>query len=1023
MSIFSGIPHPTAPLFLSGNFVDTHKQVCLIVDDAKIWGYIEEVGSWIWGHPIRVLHHPGEVIALWDYNEKVIVINSDLLRISGNLETIRRAHTYAVTRESHVGQNILIEKLLEYGYHQSDYPGESGTYKREGSIIRIWREDREYLIEYFDDTIESIVEISPRGRAHRDSFMIFSLHPYTSDGALPISEILISTIRDMPTLLIGCEFLRERECLLANIRDIIEFSSMTREGSIKLDIERVAVETLPAFLEYIQTQTDRWIISVTRYEKRLREFLDINNSSHLSSLEYRHIRESFSLIGNTEHLGEKWQKYIKNDTFSLLSDDIFGQVFVQNRTRKTTIKNLDLLLKIRAGDLIVHREHGIGRYIQILRKRIGLIEREYMEVEYRNADKVFVPMTELARITKYVWWDDTELSNLEGKEWEKTLSKTDKEVEEIAEDILSTDAKRSLTTRIAFGSFPVEEEKFLHAFAYTHTADQLSIIEDIHADMENPHPMDRLIAWDVGFGKTEIAMNAIYKAVLSGVQVAVISPLLILAEEHRETFEERLWAFWVRVRSLTRMTHAREVKIILEEMRLGKVDVVVGTHRLLSEDIRFRRLGLLVIDEEHRFWVVQKEAIKKMKSHVDILSLSATPIPRSLHLALSGLKKISLLTTPPSAKKPIDTIVTRWEEHTVKNAILTELTRGWQVIILHNRVRSLPMIEREIEELLRHPEWNEGFSKYSKNLDSSQAQNDDTKRSPRIITTHGQMNPDDIEDRILAFKQRKYDILISTTVIENGVNFLGANTIIISDAEEFGLAQLHQIRGRVGRRDIAWVCYLLYRKYELSGEERERLMILAEHSALGSGYEIAMRDMQMRGTGDILGWRQSGKTKEVGISLYFQLLEEKIETMKHGKKEKNTCKIDLELSYIISDEIFDSEMDKLSFFRDIESIETLEDLDITESTFEMDEGDESMQNLFLMMRSSIILGSYWVTRVSKMGSYYHFDFSEGTTPAALRAFLERFDSGHEMIIVSVTKIKVEVKNWKDTRGFLIWLTW
>ena len=979
----------------------------IIVDDAKICEYIQEVGSWIWWYPVRILRDPGEYIAIDQYDERIIVIPSDILRISGNLESIKRGYTIEIQRNSSIGQSPLIENLLEYGYRQSDFPWESGTYTREGSIIRIWKEDREYLIEYFDDTIESIIETSPWNRVHRDRVLLARETPYESTWEHDLSREMLEAIQDTPIILIGCEFLREREYLHANIRDITEYSSLTREGSTKLDITRVDIDTLPAFLSYTETHGDSGLVSITRYEKRLQELIGMNPATPIPVIEYRHIEESFTLTGYTDLLGQRWKAYMKSDRFTLMADDIFGQVFVQNRVRKSTIKHLDLLLKIAPWDLIVHREHGIGRYIQILKKRIWLIEREYMEVEYQSRDKVYVPMTELARITKYVGGDDTTLSNLAGKEWERVLSKTDEEVEAIAADILETDAKRSITTRIPFGVFE-EEEKFEKGFQYTHTSDQLEIIREIRRDMESPHPMDRLIAWDVGFGKTEVAMNAAYKAVLSGTQVAVISPLLILAEEHRETFEERLWAYGVRVRSLTRMTHKREVDMILEEIRLGRVDVVVGTHRLLSEDIRFRRLGLLVIDEEHRFGVAQKEAIRRMKAHVDILSLSATPIPRSLHLALSGLKKISLLTTPPPSKKPIDTIVTRWEEHTVKSAIESELARGGQVIILHNRVRSLPMIEREIEEMM---------------------QRDGSGTQVRITTTHGQMNPDDIEDRILAFKQGKYDILISTTVIENGVNFLGANTILVSDAEEFGLAQLHQIRGRVGRRDVAWVCYLLYRKYELSSEERERLMILAEHSALGSGYEIAMRDMQMRGTWDILGWRQSGKTKEVGISLYFQLLEEKVSSMRDGKRSEHQCKIDLELSYVIEDDAFDSQMDKLSFFRDIESIDTLEDLDYAESTFLRgsrwedrenleNTSDISMSNLFLMMRISIILKGYGVSRISKMGQSYHFDFATGTTPVMLRAFLERFDTKRDMIIVSIERIRVEVRLWKSAREFI-----
>ena len=992
--IYSGIPHPTSALFLSGNFIESHKKICIITDDSKTYEYIARAWEWILWDRLRVVWSPGELFTQEHVDEKISIIHSNILRVGGNLIKIKKDYTIELVRDSLMPQNTLIEKLLFFWYQQNDYPGESGTYKREWSIIRIWKDDREFLIEYFDDTIESIIEISPSARIHKNSIILSDFREYKVEEKSPLSEDLITFLENTPTLLIWCEFLKERESIIKNIRNIIEFSSITRENSEKLDIHLHALHDIPKLIEYLGDMNER-PFCITRYEKKLREFLDMNQLSDIKSIDYGHIQESFSLKWHSHLLGEKWKKYASWDDFSILSDDVFSELFVQNRVRKSTMKNLDLLLKIQEGDLVVHREHGIGKYIQILKKRIGLIEREYMEVAYAQWDRVFVPMTELSRITKYVGWSDTELSRLEGKEWEKTLSKTDAEIQEIAEDILATDAKRSLTTRIAFGKFEDEEEKFLKAFPYTHTPDQKAIIEDIRIDMEWPHPMDRLIAWDVGFGKTEVAMNAAYKAVLSWVQVAVISPLLILAEEHRETFEERLGSFWVRVRSLTRMTHASEVKKILEEMKLGTVDIVIGTHRLLSEDIRFRRLWLLIIDEEHRFGVVQKEAIKKMKSHVDILSLSATPIPRSLHLALSGLKKISLLTTPPPSKKPIDTIVTRWEDHTVSQAIETELARNGQIIILHNRIRSLPMIEKELENLLwKKIEW-------------------------KVIITHGQMPPDDIEDRILAFKQHKYDILLTTTIIENGVNFLWANTIIVSDAEEFGLAQLHQIRGRVGRKDISGVCYLLYRKYELSSEERERLMILSEHSALWSGYEIAMRDMQMRGTGDILGFRQSGKTKEVGISLYFQLLEEKIESMKNGKKEQIACKIDLDLSYVVDDDEFDSKMDKLSFFRDIESIETLEDLDITESTFSSGHMKESMSNLFLMMRISILLKQYNVIRLSKLGNNYHFDFMEGTTPTILRSFLERFDKKHEMIIGSITKIKVETKLWKDPREFLL----
>jgi len=353
-------------------------------------------------------------------------------------------------------------------------------------------------------------------------------------------------------------------------------------------------------------------------------------------------------------------------------------------------------------------------------------------------------------------------------------------------------------------------------------------------------------------------MNAAYKAVLSGVQVAVISPLVVLALEHSETFLERMRGFGVCIELLTRMNTPKEAETILKKMREGSVDIVIGTHRLLSEDVRWKRLGLLIVDEEHKFGVLHKEAIKKLRSGIDILSLSATPIPRSLNLALSGVRKISLLSTPPKKKKPIETIISAWNVRVIRDAIDHEISRGGQVLIIHNRITGLESVRAEIALIMEesaHPD-------------------------PRIVVTHGRMHGSDIEDRIHAFKKREYDILLTTTIIENGVNFLSANTIIILDPEDFGLASLHQLRGRVGRKTDQGYCYLIYRKSMLSSQEKERLITIANNNHLGAGFEIAMRDMEIRGAGDLLGIAQSGHTKAVGLPLYFRMLEEKIQEIR-----------------------------------------------------------------------------------------------------------------------------------------------
>lgn len=385
----------------------------------------------------------------------------------------------------------------------------------------------------------------------------------------------------------------------------------------------------------------------------------------------------------------------------ILTDDILGNIFVRTRTKKSLAKNLDLLLHVNPGDYVVHREHGIARFHAVVDKTLGDIRREYLELHYAGGDKIFVPLTEIYRVSKYVGELEPQLTSLTGKEWERTLEKTDEELEKIATELIEIASKRTLSRGITFKSLPTEEEQFRSRFPYDYTPDQLEAIHEIFRDMESEYPMDRLLSGDVGFGKTEVAMNAMYKAVLSGYQVAVISPLLVLADEHYETFMERFTEYGIHVECLTRMTSTSEEKRILDGMKNGNVDIVVGTHKLLSENIRWKKLGLLVIDEEHKFGVSHKETIKKMRANIDILSLSATPIPRSLNLALSGLKKVSLLGTAPKKKKPIETIVSTWTETTIAHAIQYELERGGQIIIVHNRIRGMEQMEKEIESIIQ----------------------------------------------------------------------------------------------------------------------------------------------------------------------------------------------------------------------------------------------------------------------------------------------------------------------------------
>ena len=995
--------HPTARILAAWRFLHEHEKVFLITDDPKEAKYWLQYSEVLTGIRFREIETFAELCFAHDTSRWYFTIPSSLLTGKESWHRIEKKSSFTITRGGSLEKHTLIDTLLTLGYTYSPH-STPWTYRQEWDILHIddpiaWHE---IVVEYFDTAIDSILLFTDASRTFHESIRIYAhSKEWVSSTA---SEILFGATWNMdilhavwhtPTILSWCDFIAgtyDRDIFSLSLA----FPFFPHTDGTKLSIEDISLGTLSGLAEFLSSKKDVPIYCITRYEKALRTFLEDN------ALLSDHHR-----IYHARMLCMSWSGVIDGIPSILLGDDIFSQLFLRYKTRKVRAKDLDLLLHIRPWEYVVHRDHGIGKFLTLTRKGVGNIEREYMEIEYAENDRLFLPLTELHRISKYIGNENPEVTKLSGKEWERILEKTDEEVEAIAEELLTISARRRLVHGFSFPSFRDEEEKFRTAFPYAHTPDQLRSIEEIFSDMEKETPMDRLLAGDVGFGKTEVAMNAVYKAILAWAQVAVISPLLVLAEEHYETFIERMGPFGVRVAVLTRMQSSEETKRVITWLRNGSIDVVIGTHRLLSDDIHFRRLGLLIIDEEHRFWVEHKERFKKLKSHIDVLMLSATPIPRSLNLALSWLKTISMLTTAPYMRKSIRTIVTAWNASTIYSAIRYELERGGQILILHNRIRSIEQMKHEIEML-----WNElGWKR---------------EKSPRIVTTHGKMKPEEIEDRIHAFKAGEFDILLSTTIIENGVNFLRANTILITDPEDFWLAQLHQLRGRVGRKDVEWVCYLLYREHHVTREGRDRMMTLAHHSELGAGFEIAMRDMEIRWVWDVLWFRQAGKSKDVGISLYFQMLEEKVEALKSGKNiQESHTKIELTLSTALPSGIFDSDIDRLSFYRDIEAIDTLDDLDAVEETFlwkeegaSEDTGENGLHNLFLLLRTRIILRGYGVSRVHEIGENYIFDFDRSTPVDTIRSFLERFDGAKRMILLSPYKIRLERKWWKHARDML-----
>ncbi|TMC54055.1 MAG: transcription-repair coupling factor, partial [Chloroflexi bacterium] len=541
--------------------------------------------------------------------------------------------------------------------------------------------------------------------------------------------------------------------------------------------------------------------------------------------------------------------------FILLSDaELFGYARPEPRRpsekRSTPVENYyaDLV----PGDYVVHVEHGIARYAGLVRRDFHAVEREYLQLEYAGGDKLYVPVDQADRVARYIGTGDAPpaITRLGTADWESAKAKAKRAVDEIAGDLIQLYAQRVQVKGHAFATDSTWQQELEDSFAYAETPDQERALDAIKRDMESERPMDRLVCGDVGYGKTEVGLRAAFKAVMDGKQVALLVPTTVLAEQHLKTFRDRLQAFPVEVEMLSRFRTESQQQKILERLASGGVDIVIGTHRLLGDDVHFKDLGLLIIDEEQRFGVKAKEKLKQLRTEVDVLTLSATPIPRTLNMALLGARDMSTIDTPPEERLPIRTYVTQYDEPVIRQAIMRELARGGQVFFVHNRVHGIEQVMSRIKRLVP---------------------------DARVTCGHGQMRERELERVMIDFADGKYDVLVCTAIIESGIDLPNVNTIIINQADHFGLAELYQLRGRVGRSPRQAYAYLLYsRDKVLSDVARKRLQAIFEASDLGAGFRIAMRDLEIRGAGDILGARQHGQIAAIGFDLYTRLLAQAV---------------------------------------------------------------------------------------------------------------------------------------------------
>ncbi|MEX1246882.1 MAG: transcription-repair coupling factor [Anaerolineales bacterium] len=814
----------------------------------------------------------------------------------------------------------LADQLVHMGYESASSVTTPGQFARRGGILDMWamQDELPSRLEFFGDEVESLRRFDPAtqrtvmeiqqimltparefllGRAEELGLEIKDLTEFHGPMLHPDSTTLFDYLPESTLVLID-----DLEALREQISDLETQALALREeglqsGSIGKDYpipyltlddlqdalgEQQVIELGPAeSLEEAQGLA-RLFRPGPRFGGQLKTVLDhvehmlaAGDEVHIVSRQAARLQDLWQersygrgKVAEPQFkegsLGDGWSLAPrKGASIHLLTDgEVFGWERPQPRRQPRVEREAPEApyIDLQMDELVVHIDHGIGLFKGLVEARIEGVTREFLRVEYASGDLLYVPVHQADRLTRYVGdrGGAPSLSRLGGTEWRGTKARVRRAVEAIAEDLLELYAKREMAEGHAFGPDSVWQHELEASFPYVETEDQLRVLEEVKRDMEAARPMDRLVCGDAGYGKTEIALRAAFKAVMDGKQVAVLVPTTVLAQQHFQTFSQRLAAFPVKLEMLSRFRSSSEQDEVIEKLGRGEVDIVIGTHRLVQKDVKFKDLGLLVIDEEQRFGVTHKEFLKKMRTEVDVLTMTATPIPRTLYMALTGVRDVSTINTPPEERLPVVTHVGPYSEQLIRRAILRELDRGGQVFFVHNRVQTIEAMRHQVQRLV--PE-------------------------VRLAVAHGQIAERDLAKRMMLFATGEIDLLLSTTIIESGLDIPNANTLIVDRADTFGLAQLYQLRGRVGRgAQRAYAYFFRHPQRRATQEGRQRMDTIAENTQLGAGFSVAMRDLEIRGAGDLLGTRQHGLIAAVGFHLYTRLLSKAVSDLRRSGK-------------------------------------------------------------------------------------------------------------------------------------------
>lgn len=958
-----------------------------------------------------------QLLAIIRSDEKrfLVIPYFDLLKRIPDLDWLENA---LVTLEKGMEVNLmnLYESLIAMGYELSeDAHLARGSYFRAGDTLTIFPVNSEFPVRInlsFDavESLESYDQDSTE-KATLKSLKSLSIWPVLFEET---DKMLVDAFRKDNLIVeddleIYDEFYEDWNASFNDVynrHQVISFVTFNEDESNHLHLHYLSVLKYRGAYDLVndlkEKTKDAWnIIIFTKHKDEISNILSENNLAYnedLSQFGYGHYRIFLVEGDQDDHLPQAFQN--SEIKLVVISDRDISSLQEEKKRAVNQKVFMDFLASLKAGDYVVHVDHGIGLFLGLEQRKIDDLTKEYLKIGYAENDKLFVPIDQADKVNKFIGADENppKLTRLGSAEWHTITKKVKKETEQIAKELLAIYAERKSAKGLSFNYFDDPMKAFEKSFEYEETPGQLRACKDVLDDMARDIPMDRLVCGDVGFGKTEVAMRAAFLAYLNKKQTALVSPITILADQHYRSFKKRMDQFNVRVEMLSRFRSAAEQKKIIEKLEKGEIDIVIGTHRLLQKDIKFKDLGLVIVDEEQRFGVKQKEVFKSIKAEVDFLTLTATPIPRTLNIALNKLRDISTITTPPPGRLPVITEVRRFSLGLVREAILNEIARGGQVYFLHNRVQTIDSLTEKLRVLV--PE-------------------------ARFGVAHGQLGSGDLEERIVAFKDHQFDVLVSSTIIENGIDLSNANTLIVNNAEKFGLAQLYQLRGRVGRSKRQAYAYFMYHGQRLKLDAKKRLKAIVEASELGSGFQIAMKDLEIRGAGDILGAKQHGVINVVGVSHFIRMLNKAVEDLKAGRvlreEEPEDISVEIPISAFIPDHFIPNTKEKISVYQKLSAADSVEYLSDVKDELTTDYGSLPMEvvNFFKVIEMKVHAKQAGVVGVKAESVYLTKDkeiilqMSNLVKPENIMNLL---DYNHKWMI-SGNKLKIKIEDlgyqWVD----------